>query len=294
MPETPTLAYVQIIAGSQRCLPCVRGDHSAHVSDPRVCMCECARSPAVESGSATYDLNAGPTKDYGVVQSTATGRWWLWRVSDGVMQTICEIEPPVASLLDSGVLEDGERWRDRFERAVLDGQWRIEVEGGAACVAYRGLHVVTNGQQSVAECFDAAYAKVWHEGVMRRAWEEQWDDPDGCKQPLRAVARTVPSIDGFASDLLECGHVASIRRIAADPDARVRRCQMCYEEPIRAARSTPPTGRTPASGGGNDPTHTRDGPRGGTSGRCVCGLRVTSPLTLCRWCAPSRAASVAR
>jgi hypothetical protein len=87
-----------------------------------------------------------------------------------------------------------ERWRkralaaeDRFERCATDA-WLIEVEDGAACVAFYRNATVTNGQHSIAECFDDAYAEVWGEGgVMRPEFAQRMRE-----QEARAAARMRP------------------------------------------------------------------------------------------------------
>lgn len=85
-------------------------------------------------------------------------------------------------LLERGAPQDRERllafvaqleqerdaYRRRFERAVLDGNWQIEVETGAACVAYYNSVLVTNGQSEIADCFDQACTEVWGEGGVMR------------------------------------------------------------------------------------------------------------------------------
>lgn len=113
----------------------------------------------------------------------------------------------------------------RFERATQGGWW-IEVEEGAACIAYYKGRTVTNGQDTAEACFDTAYAMVWGpSGVMRREWQEAWHEPALFDAPLRKIVHTFGT--ATLSDQLECGHFAMIRTPACDPVATVRRCYDC-------------------------------------------------------------------
>jgi hypothetical protein len=111
---------------------------------------------------------------------------------------------PTASASDARTIANlrrqVERWRkralaaeDRFERCATD-EWFIEVEEGAACVAfYRDVNV-TNGQHSIAECFDDAYAEVWQNGVMRPEFAQRMREHEA------RVAARMPTRDATERD----------------------------------------------------------------------------------------------
>lgn len=100
------------------------------------------------------------------------------------------------------------QWRTRFERAVSDSRLQVEVEDGAACMAFFDGVLVTNGQSDLGGCFDDAYSEVWGTGMGMR--------PEFAAHYHRAKAQAVADRHRTLGDVVALTGIAARYRQEAE------------------------------------------------------------------------------
>lgn len=139
--------------------------------------------------------------------------WWAGTRASAPLEQVATREMrDVLDALHAARVESAQ-WQERFERLATSPQLTLEYEEGAACSAWYDGVPVTNGQATLAACFDAAYADVWGTGGrMQPAFAEYLEGVE--------IERVRARFGDGSPEACRAAHVGDLRAAAQTLDRR--------------------------------------------------------------------------